>query len=340
MRNVSSEPRLSGFDETRDFIRGHIVKPVPDAVIELPVDVGVKALHHRSQKDGRVRFGAAVRMNFDEYPVGPSADSNGHIDPCRKALAGGQMSRRAVDGGVLESGQQPPNAAPHVEGQGPLNDQESGVRRRMSDSSGDADVVRAGPQGIVRGVVDAVDRTCLRWIRRCREREVGVTTGLSEDSDFVIDPAKFSVWTGVVQSPVAVDKSECDRAVTAPAQQAVPVEERLGETAEAIPQRLRSVMVVVKMDFNVSESETAQPGQWIDERWMIAFLREEERVLWRTSVVVRELPRECWILFHPRGHTISLRSEIDASMIRFEVVGDAKKNVCRGAVHLRAKGPA
>ena len=197
------------------------------------------------------------------------------------------------------------------------------------DASGDAEVVRSRSRGVVDRVVDAVDRPRLGRVWRSGQREIGVTAGFEEHGNLVVDAAPFAVGPGVVEGPVAVDEAEGDGAVTAAAKQPVSVEQRLGEAAQAIAQRIGRIPVVMKMDFDIAEPAPTEICQRVEQLGPISFLREEERVLWRAAVGVGEPFRKSRIPLDPCGDACALYSGVGGSVVGLEMVGDAEKYVSR-----------
>ena len=131
------------------------------------------------------------------------------------------MGGRIVDRAVLEPRKNSPDAASHIERERPLENQKAVGGRRSPDLRHDSRLVRAGPVGIVNGVVDAVDRPCLGRIRRRRQREVGVAPSLEQNGDLIVHAAPSPIGTRVVEGPVAVHEAERDGAIAAAAEEPV-----------------------------------------------------------------------------------------------------------------------
>src|SRR3989338_5035808 len=68
-------------------------------------------------------------------------------------------------------------------------------------------IVRIRPSRVIHRIVDAVDLFCLGLARAGGQREIGITTGLPEDREFVVDAAPPPLGMRVVQRPVPMDKT-------------------------------------------------------------------------------------------------------------------------------------
>lgn len=135
---VACEAGLCRFNEARHLVRGDVVEAIIVSIVKEAVDVGVKPLHDRPQEHRCVSFGATMGVNLDEHPFGPPFHADGYVDPCGKAVGGRQMSGRVVESPVFEAGQHPPDAPSHIEGQWPLEYQQSVFRRGVPDPSRDS----------------------------------------------------------------------------------------------------------------------------------------------------------------------------------------------------------
>ena len=108
-----------------------------------------------------------------------------------------------------------------------------------------------------------------------------------------------------------------------------------GEHAETVGQCRGSVVVVMQMNFDISETPATKGCEIVEQFGLVAFFGKEERVSRRASVRVGEFLAEAGILLDPSRHACALARGIGVSVIGFEVIGDAEKYVDREIPNLR-----
>ena len=197
-------------------------------------------------------------MNFDENPIRTPFDTYCDVEPRGEAVSRRQMRVRTVDRAVFEAWEYPPNASSKVESERTLENQKAVFGSCTSNTRTDAGLVRSRPLRIIDRIVDAIDGPGLRWVGSGGQCEVGITTRVAENGELVVDAAPSTVRTGIVECPVSVHESEGDAAVGTASQQAVSPKELVDELGEPVMHRSRRIMVMVKMDFNITESSMAQ----------------------------------------------------------------------------------
>ena len=271
---------------------------------------------------------AAVSMQFDEDPIRPAGNMHSGIQPQLHPFPSWCEAR--VNVRVFDARQQTELASRPVEFQRALNQQQMFGRRRGSDTSPNAGVVRLAKTGDVGRVVDAVDRPRLR-IAWCRRRcEVRVTTGLSEHRQFLIDSAPATVGTAVAQRPITVNETVSDLAADRIApQQTVPVKERVAKLCEFVSQAVGRVVVVMQMNVDITPAVGTQLGEPIEVLRVIFILREEKRMLRHSTAAVVKASEETRIFGTPAIDSSNRRCVISSVTARLVVIADRDEDIER-----------
>jgi hypothetical protein len=90
-----------------------------------------------------------------------------------------------------------------------------------------------------------------------RHSEVGVTTKVSQQPDFIVEATPAAIRPRIVQRPVAVDEAECQLSFRL-AQQTMLAVQYAAETADTVDKVLAAFAIVVKMNLDVRYSVANQ----------------------------------------------------------------------------------
>jgi hypothetical protein len=208
-----------------------------------------------------------------------------------------------------------------------LNHEDS-VDHGLSDARPNAALVRASVIRVARRPVDLVHDPRLRFVRRGREGEIRVATGVEEDAELGIDPAVLSVSPRVGETPVAVDEPIAGPTVRISREEPV-----LGVGLQVRPNvvlELRGVVaVMMKVELDLAQTGLSESAERCQIVRGILLPRKEERVPRRPSVRVPKLAGEEGILPFPTVHAVSPSSGIGAAPEGLVVVTHGKEHVFR-----------
>ena len=147
-------------------------------------------------------------VELDEDPGGAVLHEGTELSPQVKTLKGGWIGSGQV--GIVNAGDKSKVAALPIEAERSLNKEEvlwaSSEGLCGAGLDGGAFGVRSRI-AVFMSVVNGVEDLNLRGIGYRGQGEVSVTTGGFEDGEFVIDSAVFALRVGVVERPVAMNKT-------------------------------------------------------------------------------------------------------------------------------------
>ena len=172
-------------------------------VVRALCEVAVKCAHGLAEQRDTVALDGSVGVELHEEPVRPSSYVNVSLFPKSEALCGGRIDAGEV--AVFDARDDAEFAPLPVETERALDAQQRVVGRR-DDPGGRTGLVGTG-LSVFAGVVEGIDRADLARTRRAGEREIGVTTCVAQDWEFVRDTAAFAIGMRVVERPIAMDES-------------------------------------------------------------------------------------------------------------------------------------
>lgn len=238
-------------------------------------EIGVEFFGFRSEPHFQIPVLTAVGVQLYEEPVGSPLDMDSGLHPACESLPGGRSS--AVEVTVFHTREETEFPIAPL-GQQRSLDQEEMVRRcRDSGLRRDPAIMGFRTSSPILRVVDAVEDFRLRVGGGRGHCEIGVTAGLSQDGQFIIDSAPFSIRSGVAQGPISMNESVDDFARDRIlAEQSMPMEQLISKLGQFRSQGFRSVSIVMQVNFDIPESRLTQQGEPIEIFRTIFILWEEE----------------------------------------------------------------
>lgn len=178
-------------------------------------------------------------------------------------------------------------------------------------------------------VVDGIDDVGLRWVRRRWHGEVGITSALFENGEFVANAAALAGGIRVIKGPVSVDEAVGDLGTLVAGQESV-----RGHLIFALIQGRNEifggVVVMMQMHFAFAAGIAAQRGKFVDDVPVVLFDRIKERMTWADAVVIFELGDHGRPLLTPEFHPAKGTSFVGV-MKRFKVIADRQHHIGDGS---------
>jgi hypothetical protein len=230
---VVVEAGVSGCETGQGMVEG------ADLLTEEHVDIG---------------WDAAVGMELGKEPLRAAIDVDIEIEPELEAEEGGGIALGEI--GVLDAGEEAPFAAAPIEAERALDEEEIAVRCRDADASGAAPVV--GLRQVGRGgVVDGIDGGGLGGIGGGGQREIGITTRLTEHVQLIANATMCAGGVGVIEGPVAMNEAEAEGAGGVGGEEAVFREIRFAP-CEGGGEVRGGVVLVMEMDLGLAAGGAAE----------------------------------------------------------------------------------
>jgi hypothetical protein len=148
--------------------------------------------------------------------------------------------------------------------------------------------------GIVGTPVNLIDNAGLRGGRQRWHREIGIATEFTEQSDFSVQSAPFTVRSRIIERPVPVNETKNCTAILL-SQKPVVLCESSAIFADFFSKRFAGLALMMEVDLDVSNAETHHLCERIYQITPILLLRIEEGVLRRLTIsVAGHIIRNLW----------------------------------------------
>ena len=271
-------------------------------------EILVKHLHGLAKKHLGIGRDGAVRVQFDENPIGTALDTN--VEPGPEAKAVRTRSGIFSEIGIFYARKDAEFSGLEIQSKRTLNHQEGtgigrgtgGRLKRFASNDRVTAVVRLGLRRIY-CVVDAIDSPGLSRVWSRGHGEIGKAATLREDGNLIGNTAVSALWIGVVEAPVTVDKSIAESTGFIFAQKAVAVEVFFSFFKGAF-QVFPGVVVVVKVNFYFAPGSPAKNCQLAYDVFVILLYGIKETVLGGETVAVAIALRYFRKSGFPQLHTL------------------------------------